>query len=223
TPWISSSLLKPWLTPVTRFATIERDMPHCWRARLDRPRGVTVTAPLSIARLTSSVAVKERVPFGPFTSMVWPFTSAVTPWGSSSGFLPSRDILPFLEHGAEDFAADIGTASRRIRHHAFRRRDDGHAKAVADQRDVLDRSIDTTAGFRHASKLADHRGAVKVFQADFQLGMAGFSLNLLITADVAFCFKHVQHPGAQLGGGRTDGRFAAHLCVADAGQHIAER
>ncbi len=67
------------MTPVTRFATIERDRPHCARARLEVPRGATVTLPSSTVRVTSSVAVKLRVPFGPFTSTVWPLTDAVTP------------------------------------------------------------------------------------------------------------------------------------------------
>ena len=51
-------------------ATIDRDIPHCWRARLLRPRGLTVTVLPSRTRSTSSVAVKLRVPFGPFTSIV---------------------------------------------------------------------------------------------------------------------------------------------------------
>ena len=41
-----------------------------FKARLDLPRGVTVIAPSSTARVTSSVALKLRVPFGPFTSIV---------------------------------------------------------------------------------------------------------------------------------------------------------
>jgi hypothetical protein len=69
-----------------------RDMPHCWRARLDLPRGSTVTALSATASVTSSVAVKLRAPLGPFTSMVWPETEADTPDGSSTGRLPIRDI-----------------------------------------------------------------------------------------------------------------------------------
>src|SRR6187200_1729849 len=99
-------------------------MPHCWRARFDRPRGFTVTPPSSTAIVTSSVTVKARVPFGPLTSIVCPETVAVTPPGSSTGFFPIRDILPSSEHGAEDLAADIGGAGLRVGHDALRRRDD---------------------------------------------------------------------------------------------------
>ena len=75
---ISISRLKPAVTPATRFATWVRDMPHCWRARLDLPRGLTVSALPTSAIVTSSVAVNARVPFGPFTDTVCPVTVAVT-------------------------------------------------------------------------------------------------------------------------------------------------
>ena len=38
-----SSFLKPSVTPVARFWIIVRVMPHCWRARFEEPRGLTVT------------------------------------------------------------------------------------------------------------------------------------------------------------------------------------
>jgi hypothetical protein len=115
-----------------------RDMPHCWRARLDLPRGVTVTVLSATASVTSSVAVKLRAPLGPFTSMVWPETEADTPDGSSTGFFRYETSSPPSEHGAEHFAADIGRRAPRIRHHALGRRDDRHAQALTDLRDVLD-------------------------------------------------------------------------------------
>src|SRR5919112_5341916 len=136
-----SSLRKPSVTPVTRFSTMERDIPHCWRARFDAPRGVTVTAPLSCAMVTSSVALKDSVPFGPFTAMVWPSIVALTPDGSGTGFLPIRDMEASSEHGAEHFAANVGGACMRIGHHAPGGRDDGDAETLAHLRQVLDAHV----------------------------------------------------------------------------------
>src|SRR5690606_14097262 len=89
--------------------------------------------------------------------------------------------------------------------------------------DVLDAGIDAAAWRRDALDLADHRRALEVLQADFQLRLATGRRNLLVAADVAFVLQDVEHPGAQLGSRRADGGFATHLRVADAGQHIAER
>src|SRR5690606_78473 len=151
---------------------MDRDMPHCWRARFEVSRGTTETLPSASVIVTSSVAVKARVPLGPFTSTVWPEMLALTPAGTGTGFLPIRDIDPSSEHGAEHFAADIGGPSSCIRHHALRRRDDGDPEALADRRDVLDAGIDAAPRLRDALDLADHRRAFEVLQADFQLSMA---------------------------------------------------
>jgi hypothetical protein len=47
-------------------------------------------------------------------------------------------------------------------------------------------------------------------------------IDRLVTPDEAFRLQHVEHAAAQLGGRCADARLAAHLRVADAGQHIAE-
>ena len=91
-PVISSFSSKPLVTPVIRFETSVREVPHSERARLVSCRGSTLTAFLSIETVTSSCTTSCRAPFGPFTLTVWPSTLAVTPDGTAIGRFPMRDI-----------------------------------------------------------------------------------------------------------------------------------
>src|SRR5689334_13345251 len=109
-------------------------MPQAARERWLSLTGCTLIWPSSIeVRTSSSSTVIERVDFGPLTLSVWPSRFAVTPAGTGTGFLPIRDIL---EHLRQDFATDVLLTRFRIGKHATRRRDDGHAKAVADPRQL---------------------------------------------------------------------------------------
>src|SRR5829696_721580 len=92
TPLISRRFSNPFVTPSTRLATWERDMPHLARAVLDSSRGFTWTAPFSMATVTSSGTRNESSPFVPLILTVCPSTVAVTPDGTATGFLPTRDI-----------------------------------------------------------------------------------------------------------------------------------
>src|SRR5215208_3814562 len=112
-------------------------MPHFARASFDSLRGLTATAPSSIATETSSGTRKDSSPFWPLIFTVWPETVAVTPDGTATGFLPIRDIpgLPWLgsrgpcrsEDLAEHFPAHVPLSCLVIGHHALRRRDDSAA------------------------------------------------------------------------------------------------
>jgi hypothetical protein len=63
---MSSLRSKPLVTPVTRFDTSVREVPHIERARLVSPRGSSLMAPLSIFTNTSSGTTSCRAPLGPF-------------------------------------------------------------------------------------------------------------------------------------------------------------
>src|SRR5215475_15341349 len=121
----------------------------CWLSL----RGSTRTAPPSSLADTSPCKMTCKAPFGPFTLTVWPSILAVTPEGTATGFMPTRDMASFLrcalEHRTEDLAADIGVARGVVSHHPLRRRHDRHAETVIDARQVSHRHIDAPPRFRH--------------------------------------------------------------------------
>src|SRR5271154_3366850 len=180
-------------------------------------------APLSIFTVTSPGSTRASAPFGPFILTVCPSTAAVTPVGIATGFLPIRDIVGPLEHGTEDFAADIGVACGMVRHHALRRRHDGDAEAVVDARQVLHRDVDAAARLRHPLDFADHRLAVEILEVDLEFAATVAVLEGRIVADVAFALEHVEHAAPQLRARRRHLGLGALLGVADAGDHVADR
>src|SRR6185312_6081081 len=118
-----------------RFETSVRDMPHMARAVCVSSRGETSMLPSWSLAMTSSTRTCLSSPFGPFTETSWPFTDAVTPFGTATGFLPIRDIdialrNPVLEHAAQNLATHILGTGARVGHDAFRRRKYGDAKPV---------------------------------------------------------------------------------------------
>src|SRR6056297_3753015 len=151
------------------LAMTVRVMPHCWRARLDLPRGVTEMDPSPMVMVTSSVAVKVLASFGPLTSMVWPESVAVTPSGRATGCLPIRDMSgPPSKYRAEHFAADIGGARGCIRHHTLGGGDNRHTEALADLRNVLDAHVDAAARLGDPFHLMDDGRTLEILEADFQ-------------------------------------------------------
>src|SRR6056297_2987643 len=206
------------------LAMTVRVMPHCWRARLDLPRGVTEMDPSSMVMVTSSVAVKLLASLGPLISMVCPESVAETPSGRATGCLPIRDMSgPPSKYRAEHFAADIGGARGCIRHHTLGGGDNRHTETLADLRDVLDAHVDAAAGGRDPGHLANDGRALVILEADLDAGMPVGPRHHLVAADVAFGLQHLEHALAQLGGRGDDGGLAAHLPVADPGEHIADR
>src|SRR5690606_3867553 len=65
--------------------------------------------------------------------------------------------------------------------------------------------------------------AFVIFQLDLDFGLAVVEVDLGIVADIAFRLQHVENAGAQTRSRRGDLGLLAAVCVADAGQHIAER
>src|SRR5690606_1087456 len=76
------------------------------------------------------------------------------------------------EYLAKNLTADILVAGVGIRHHALRRRQDGHAEAILDLRDVLDRGIDPATRLRDTLDRTDHRLTIIILQFDLDLGTA---------------------------------------------------
>src|SRR5262249_59876570 len=131
------------------------------------PRGFTSTPPRPFSTRTPPGQVKARSPWGPFTFTVRPSPAAVTPAGTTPGFLPIRDIaysiparqLPACpapsKHVAEDLAAHIFLARPRVRHHALGCRQDGNAEPVGHAGEIAHRLIDPAAGRGDTGDLAD--------------------------------------------------------------------
>ena len=99
----------------------------------------------------------------------------VTPAGTGTGYLPTRDMTVTLEHATEDFAANIGGARFRIAEHAARRGQDGDTETGIDARQFLDLGIDAAAGLGDAGDFLDDGLTLVVFQLDAQLADAGRS------------------------------------------------
>src|ERR1700693_1352444 len=110
-----------------------RVVPHIMRDRVSLLRGLTVTLLPSTEASTISVNGSFPPPSLPFAVTMPPAMATCTPAGISTGYFPTRDIRAIpLEHAAEDFAANIGSACLRIAHHALRRRQDGNTQASID-------------------------------------------------------------------------------------------
>src|SRR5882672_4148740 len=126
------------------LATNARTVPDMALAWLELPSALkTMLSPSFFTSTFGSVA-RATVPSGPFTE-IWPparFTS--TPFGSGTGYLAIRDMAA-SGNDAEDFAADAVGARLAIGHDAARGRQDRHAQAIHDARNVVASLVDAQA------------------------------------------------------------------------------
>src|SRR6201995_4852306 len=122
-------------------------VPPCLPARRLSLRGLKAM-PLSVlVTSTSSWMTSDSSPRLPLTLRAWPWRSTVTPWGTTTGFLPTRDMAKtpcrllrrrhILREGASGLnplgvfsAADMGGARLGVRHDAARRGEDRDAEPV---------------------------------------------------------------------------------------------
>ena len=85
--------MKPWLTPVTMFATSVRVSPcseRCSRPSVGRSHRIW---PSSILMETCAGRVRSRAPFGPSTFTRLAASSTLTELGTGIGSFPIRDKL----------------------------------------------------------------------------------------------------------------------------------
>src|SRR3989344_1518799 len=98
TPSISSFLENPFATPSTMAARSARVSPqYAGVLRLPLMGATFITAP-STATKTSGRTVRVRVPLGPVTVTVRPYTWTLTPAGSGIGCFPMRLIYTRHEY-----------------------------------------------------------------------------------------------------------------------------
>src|SRR5208283_3238560 len=130
TPWISSFLTKPSVTPLTMLLTSARLRPCSALAWASSPSRLTTILPSVTFRLVRFGSSQSSLPFGPSTSTFCPFTSTFTLGGMAIGCFPIRDIKSILPDIAEQLAAEVLLARVVPRHHAFRRGNHRHAQAA---------------------------------------------------------------------------------------------
>ncbi|MCY1313611.1 hypothetical protein D9M70_641510 [compost metagenome] len=110
-----------------------------------------------------------------------------------------------------------------ISHHTLRGGQDRDAKTIRNLRDRLDRHVNATARLRNAGQFTNDWNAFIILQFDFDLGFAVHEFTLRVSANVTFRLKNIQNASAELRSrGRNLGLLAAY-CVANTGQHIADR
>src|ERR1700679_2817517 len=130
---------------------------------------------------------------------------------------------PTSEHREENFAAHIRFTRFVVSHNSLRRRQYRNAETIVHARQVLYRGVNPPPRLRNPLDLANDGLAVEILQLDLKLAAAGGMLDAGIATDVALGLEHLEHVGAHL---RARGRnlgLGAHLCVADAGDEIADR
>src|SRR5262249_45172865 len=120
--------------------TNARVVPHIARARLPSSFGAMVICPSAMVAVTSGLIVRLSLPLAPLTFSTCPASTAWTPAGIATGFLPMRDMAApqssASEHPAQHLAAHLGDARFGVRHHAARCRQDRDAQPVIDPRQV---------------------------------------------------------------------------------------
>src|SRR5690606_11344143 len=167
--WISSSLRKPSVTPITMLLTRVRVSPCSDRfSRASSGRSTRSSSP-SWRTVMAPGMGRERVPFGPFTVM-WPSATVTsTPPGTAMGACPIRltspappSSVPLRDlmqawgaaplrfatsspHEAQDLAAHAALPGFPVGHQALAGRQHRHAQAAEDPRDLLGLGVDPQA------------------------------------------------------------------------------
>src|SRR5688500_2782789 len=227
---MSSSFLKPSVTPLTALATRLRASPWNLRSSPSSRSSDATSDPLSCAKTMPGGTACRILPFGPWTSTASPAIFTVTPFGIGIGFLPIRDMLLSLPNVAEHFAADARLAGRAAGHHAARGRQDAGAEAAEHRRHVLDAEIHAPAGPADALEAADDALAVRAVlqeQADhltrLAAGLFGGRLDQAEALDVALVLEDPRNLRLQLAGGQIHARVLGDNRVADARDHVGNR
>src|SRR6187551_447672 len=158
---MSSSFLKPWVTPTTALATRLRARPWNLPSSLSSSRtGRATRLASSCLKAMPGGRAWRSLPFGPCTSTTPSETWILTPLGIGMGFLPIRDMFN-SPHVAEHFAADALAARLAPGHHAARRGQDGGAEAAEHRRHVLAPEVDAAAGAADPLDPGDHALAAR--------------------------------------------------------------
>src|SRR5215831_9893179 len=202
---MSSSFLKPSVTPLTAFAIRLRARPwYLLSSGSSRSVFATRSVPAT-SKLMNGGVFCVSVPFGPLNSTAPDCTLTVTPFGTGIGFLPIRDmtlvlaVVPeSLPDVAEHFAADARLDGVLAGHHALRRGEDARAEAAHDLRHIVAAEVHAPAGPAHALEAGDDGLTVRAvleLEAQHRMDRVGavggrFAFDELPALDVAFLLEN---------------------------------
>src|SRR5581483_3813766 len=175
---MSSSFLKPVVTPSTAFATRLRASPWYLPSSGSSPFVFATRCPSASSKLIPEGNACRSLPFGPCTSTAPSATLTVTPFGIAIGFFPIRDIAgyskrlkdqgarlkikaPLLPHVTKHFSADAGLDRGAAGHDAARRRQDARPQAGEDIRHIVAAEVDAAARTADALEAGDQPLAVR--------------------------------------------------------------
>src|SRR5512135_2292285 len=145
----------------------------------------TTTVPPSTFTASSGWSRRVSSPFGPLTVTVCPDAVAETPAGRGTGFLPMRDMAAPLPDHRQELAAEVRLARLAIGHQPLRRREDGHAQAVAHAGDLPHAHVTPQPRRRDPPQLADDRlVALVVLQVQAQQAVAAVVQDLEVLEEV---------------------------------------
>src|SRR5580692_758225 len=200
TPWISSSLKKPAVTPFTMLAMMERAVPYIAFAKRVSPIGATITFLSVMEMVTTGAKVLWTLPLGPSTWTVVSLMSTLTLSGMGTGCLPMRLIVGgSLPNVADELPAGLVAAAVGVLHQAPGGRDDADTEAVEDARDVGVAEIEAAARGRRAYEAADGGGAVDVLHLHDE-GLVALLVDALVVAgDVALGLEDRRDAKLQVG------------------------
>src|SRR5258706_16437972 len=164
-PTMSSSLVKPWVTPVTALATRLRARP--WSAASSsRSRIATSVESFCSKRIAAGTSARS-LPLGPSTATTPGSILTLTPLGRGIGLLPTLDMMRSLPDLAKDFAAHPVAVSVASRHHPARRFEDVDAHPAEHARNFLAAYVHAASRPGHPLDFRNHRRAlVAVLQVD---------------------------------------------------------
>src|SRR6185312_9374764 len=194
TPTISSCFWNPFVTPSTMFDTSVRVSPCSALCSAWSSGRLTTTVPLSSATPNAGCRRRSSSPRGPFTLIRCPSIVAVTFFGSTTGFLPIRDMFRgSLPHDREQLAARVRRPGLPIRHQPLGGAEDRHAEPVPHARNLAHADVLAETRRGHTPHLADHRLiALRVAQVQPQnlaplLGLERFHISNVVVLEKDAC------------------------------------
>src|SRR4030095_12056342 len=223
---MSSSRLKPSVTPRTAFAIRLRDSPWNLRNCASSEARFATSVPSATSKLMPAGCAWRSWPFGPFTSTALSTTLTVTPFGIVIGFFRIRDIS--LPDVTEDFAADAGLHRRAPGHHAARGRQDARAEPGEHFRHVLLAEIHAPSRTADPWAAGDQPLPVRpvLEEQPQRLGLrrrAGRVLEQLEALDVTLVLEDAGDLGLQARRRHVNARLLGGHRVPDPREHVCDR
>src|SRR4029453_8343407 len=224
---MSSSRLKPSVTPATALAMRLRDRPCSLPSCGSSLAVFAVRWPSESSKLMPAGCAWRSWPFGPFTSMAPSTTLTVTPFGMVMGFLPIRDMV-VSPNVAEDFAADTSLHRGSSGHPSARGRQDARAETCQHVGHIVAAEVDAATWPADALDAGDQFLAVRsVLQEQPQRLGRGRRLGRrlvedLEARDVALVLQDAGDLGLEPRRGHVDARVLGGHRVADPREHICD-